>query len=579
MTNNSYINFRNVDANAVIDTYKAHTVEETAKIYNISKYAVGKIAKEQSFSKKAHKENLSRELADSYRSSNLWSAKDIAYVHDVTEGAVRYAIKKYGGRIKPNADAEVLEGEYIASENSQTRKPGFWKRAGTYIATAAAGLVLLAGGLAYTAGCNPEKAQAQRSSSAAALEQKVAQKAYQAPAPAQAAEQRKVVSDTKTDSLRLIGYDTDKDGKKDSTDIYNAKGELIGKSKPAVEKAVQLPKPSTLERITDSIVPSAGAADIPQYKQEPKPAQKYAAPINTPKRAEAPKPVVSKQKKSENDYVNSVIASEVASAKKDIEDNLRKKSRQPTVSSLDNDSGFYGQAGFLLGDETSMPLEFGYKTKDWGAALFAESGEYGAKAGLFDLTEAELDLGIAGYGGDASGFSGTLGKDFIFGKEKDWNLRPEVGAYNFRAGEEKVSGANANLMLQKKCGNWVFSAGVNANSDENVGNFGGLLTISYGGGLGNCMTHISGLGGLEDRIIESRSGSYDQSTGQGGSGSFGGDGNGGDGDNNPGDVSPGVPSVTDPSNPNGHPTIPPVTDPSNPNGHPTIPPEVPPTAP
>ena len=537
-----------MDSDAVVKFYQNHSQAETSKAFNISKYSIGKIAKEKNFSKKAYKENLGREIAESYRASNIWGAKDIAEVYDVTEGAVRYAIKKYGGRIKPGS--EVLEREYISPENSETRKPRFWKRMTDSckygVAAAAAGLLLTTGALWYTTGCSKHNEQAPRQKQAQ-LEQKVVEVPV-----------KEIVSETKSDTMKFKDYDTDKDRKKD---------------------------------ITEVIAPSAGAAEAPQYKlapapkpelakvdETPKPVPKYEAP--KPKVAETPKPAVQPQKTLEKD----LIEAELANAKKDIDDNkaknienLKKKIKQ----SYDPDSGFYGQAGVFLGDKTSAPLELGYKTKDWGIAGFAESGEYGLKAGLFDVSDYSIDATLAEYGGDAKGLGLMFGKDFIFGKEKDWNLRPEVGAYNFKAGKEKASGANANLMLQKKVGNWVFSAGVNANSDENVGKLGGLFTISYGTGLGNQMTHISGLGGLEDRLIE---GNYpDGSTGQGGTGGGaggGGDGNGGPGPNpNPGDVSPGVPPVTNPPNPSGNPGVPPVTDPSNPNGNPTIPPEVPPTAP
>jgi hypothetical protein len=177
---------------------------------------------------------------------------------------------------------------------------------------------------------------------------------------------------------------------------------------------------------------------------------------------------------------------------------------------------YYG-VGLNASGDSSVSGEIGYKNPEWGAAVFGESGVAGVKAGLFDMGSYKLDGSGAIYLGKTTGASVTLGKDFIFGKDKNWNLRPEVGAGYFKAGDESTFAGAGSVAIQRQVGNWTFSAGINGYTDKDItgSSVGGLFTISYGAGLGNSMTHFSGVGGLEDRLSDSGSTASTSSTSSG----------------------------------------------------------------
>ena len=227
-------------------------------------------------------------------------------------------------------------------------------------------------------------------------------------------------------------------------------------------------------------------------------------------------------------------------------------------------SGFAGYSG-----EAFISGEAGFKTPDYGFAVFADGGEkgaaFGVKGGLFDMTEAALDATVAIYKGP--GISAVVGKDFIFGENKDMNFRPELGGIYLKSDEENAKALIGNLIFQKKAGDWTFFGGLSGCSDKNIsgGVIGGFVGLGYNMGLGNMMTHVTGTGGLEDRILESNK--EDETTTAGGtSGGRSGatDGNGTNPETNPGDRNPNVPDERDPENPNGDPNIPPENPPTRP---------------
>ncbi len=172
---------------------------------------------------------------------------------------------------------------------------------------------------------------------------------------------------------------------------------------------------------------------------------------------------------------------------------------EATTTNQNNSSSFYAGLNY----NTSLSIEGGYKTLQRGVAGFAEEGIGGAKAGLFDLTKYDLDLSGAVYLGETTGASVHLGKDFSKGDR--WNLRPEVGAGYFNAGNEKLSVGFGSLLAQRQFGkNWTLSAGVRAYTDKNLNEnpIEGLFSLSYGQQSKNSLSHISGLSGLEERLFK-----------------------------------------------------------------------------
>jgi hypothetical protein len=206
-----------------------------------------------------------------------------------------------------------------------------------------------------------------------------------------------------------------------------------------------------------------------------------------------------------------------------------------------NKGNFYGK----LGAGSTVALEAIYQNPQWGVAVFGEDGAVGIKGGLFDLTNYNLDASSAVYLGDrATGISTDVSRDTPFGN--GWNIVGGAGVSYFKTDEKDITNIRLRTALEKRVGNY-FNANLelqyNSNKELTGDNVQVVVSVSYPSrSPENTMPHTYGTGGLQGRLLGTKSKTKTTETHYGSPGS--------------GSGSPSDPKAPDPKAPDPTPTRP-----------------------